>query len=386
MATLSPRQQRAMAQAGANTVSTTPENVIEQADDNWPEAEVPVGTEALESVWDYVEPELAELPAGYDHTVLVSEVLDCEPEHLPGDDFYLPVFDAEHWGEQGMKSIPPWEEVKHYRPKVHQAYYACLALRNRESQMAFGMPGTGKTEFFRWIGARLRWPVFVKAMSKGMEEGDFFGTWTSSQGNLVFKESFLPQAMRLGAICVLDEITGGPSEFYTALHSVAQAGGALTMTGGGADSLSEAVIEPADTFRFVALDNHNGEGDESGQFIGTGILNSAMRDRLTTMIEFDYLEHDAEVDVLLSIVPNLPATLANHMVSTAAIVREAYEQGSLSMTMSMRTLKVWGLKMMVLKDAQKALDVTFTSKFASEEMRETIQVAVEASFGNDIRA
>jgi hypothetical protein len=380
---MSPRQRR-QNKAGASTVTATEANVI----DDWPEAEVeqvPAGTET-ESIWDYVSMMLPELPVGWDSTIKVSDLLNCDPSKLPGEDFYMPKFSDDHWGEDGLRSIPKWEEVKHYRPRITQGYFACLAIRCGESHMAYGMPGTGKTEFYRWLGASLNWPVFVKAMSKGMEEGDFFGTWTSSHGNLVFKESFLPQAMRLGAICVIDEITGGPNEFYTALHSVAQAGGALTMTGGGADTLAEAVIEPTDTFRFVALDNHNGEGDDSGQFVGTGVLNSALRDRLTTMIEFDYLEADAETEVLMSLVDGLPERLAGHMVATAGVIREAYEQGALSMTMSMRTLKVWGAKMLNLRDAQAALEVTFTNKFASEEMRETVRMAVDATFGTDVRA
>ncbi len=375
----SPRQQR------QNKAGVTA-NVI----DDWPEAEVeqvPTGTETeTESIWDYVSMMLPELPAGWDSTIKVSDLLNCDPSKLPGEDFYMPKFSDDHWGEDGVRSIPKWDEVKHYRPRIEQGYFACLAIRCGESHMSYGMPGTGKTEFYRWLGAMLNWPVFVKAMSKGMEESDFFGTWTSSHGNLVFKESFLPQAMRLGAITICDEISAGPNEFYPALHSVAQAGGALTITGGGADSLSEAVIEPTDTFRFVALDNHNGEGDDTGQFVGTGVLNAALRDRLTTMIEFDYLEADAETEVLMSLVDGLPERLAGHMVATAGVIREAYEQGALSMTMSMRTLKVWGAKMLNLRDAQAALEVTFTNKFASEEMRETVRMAVDATFGTDVRA
>ena len=388
MTTASLRQQREllkrrnkMGDTGKTSILTEDGNVLDG--DDWPEAEFDSGSV---SVWGNVQAEFAELPAGWDSTIRVSELLGCEPHQLPGEDFYMPKFSDDHWGEVGVRSIPKWEEVKHYRPRVGQGYMACLAIRNGESHMSYGMPGTGKTEFYRWLGAMLNWPVFVKAMSKGMEEGDFFGTWTSSHGNLVFKESFLPQAMRLGAITICDEISAGPNEFYPALHSVAQAGGALTITGGGADSLSEAVIEPTDTFRFVALDNHNGEGDDTRQFVGTGVLNAALRDRFTTMIEFDYLEPEAEEEVLLSMVPNLPDALAKHMVTTAGVVREAYEQGALSMTMSMRTLKVWAAKMMVLMDAKEALEVTFTTKFASEEMRETVRMAVEACFGDDIRA
>lgn len=380
MSNLSPRQRRNAygPNTGKTTIMDESGNVLDDDDEqDWPDADNPAA-----SVWENIEGQFAPLPAGRNCAIKFSQLYSWN-EDLPGEDFYMPEFDPSYWGEAGARSIVDWEEVKHYRPRMEQAYHACLAIRNGESHMSYGKPGTGKTEFYRWLSARLGWPLFVKEMTPGMEEGDFFGTWTSSDGNLKFKESFLPQAMRLGALTVLDEVSAGPSDYIVGLNGPA-GGGPLTLTGGGADSLAEAVIEPAETFRLICLDNHNGEGDDTGQFVGTNVLNAAFRDRLTTLIEFKYLDCEDEVEVLRSILPNLPTELAEYMVGTANIVRQAYDDGSLSMTMSMRTLRVWGAKMLILRDAQKALDVTFTSKFASEEMREIVRMAVDCTFGTNV--
>jgi cobaltochelatase CobS len=183
------------------------------------------------------------------------------------------------------------------------------------------------------LAARLNWPVVRVAASGGLTESDLLGEWTVREGETVFNYGFLPRAMKLGAICLIDEIDGIEPSVAFSIHQLMEDQGRLVLLQNGGE-----VVEPHPRFRLVTTANTLGNGDESGLYTGTRVLNAAFLDRFAAVFRMSYMPPTMEVDVIRSRVPDCTAVLARSLVRVAADVREARENDQLYCTFSTRRL------------------------------------------------
>jgi len=140
----------------------------------------------------------------------------------------------------------------------------------------------------------------------------------------------------------------------------------------------ERTVEPHDNFRLVFAGNTVGQGDVTGAFSGVGVQNTATIDRFTNTIRLGYLNPKHEVSIITS-KSNVPAKLAGDMVKLATLVRTAYEQGKLGLTMSPRTLINWARKQQRY-DVSYALQVSFMEKLTPDDAK-SVQELYTKVFG-----
>lgn len=200
-----------------------------------------------------------------------------------------------------------------------------------------GERGTGKTEFVTQIAARLGRKLFRINFDEAIERLDFIGGNIVTDGNVVFKEGVLTQAIQhAGAIVLLDEISFARAQSIAVLQSICEPsvhrGVVINETG------QHVGVHPSVAF-FVA-DNTNGYGDASGNFTGTRDQNSAFVDRFSYTFEFNYLPAPDEA-LLIHNRSGIPLAVATQIVHFAGVARAKSKSGMLTQPPSLRQLFAW---------------------------------------------
>lgn len=214
------------------------------------------------------------------------------------------------------------------------------ALAKGKNIWAHGLPGTGKTEFFMQVAARLNWPVVQVNLDENIERADYVGsTQLHNDGGATaskFTAGALLQAMRIGALFVNDEIDYGRSGVMYVLQRVLQSGKFLLTEDGG------RLVGAHPMFRICATANTRGQGDELGCFPGARVQSNALLDRFGAWVEFNYLDAAQEKAMLEAKVPGLDGDFAKMMVAFAGEVREAFKKGEVLKCMTPRGLLAMG--------------------------------------------
>jgi len=274
----------------------------------------------------------------------------------------------------------------HLVPQVDEAYVfqedlarqVLISLRDNEKILLVGPTGCGKSTLVEQLAARLNWPVVRVAASGGLTESDLLGEWTVREGQTVFNYGFLPRAMRMGAVCLIDEIDGMEPSVAFAIHQLMEDQGKLVLLQNGGE-----VIEPHDNFRLVTTSNTIGQGDESGLYTGTRVLNAAFLDRFAAVFRMSYMPADLEVEVIRSRVPECKKSLAQKFVRAATDVRKARENDEVYCTLSTRRLIELARKHVQLGDLSTALELAVLNRLQSEDRQVVFEVC-QRHMGGDM--
>lgn len=203
-----------------------------------------------------------------------------------------------------------------------------------------GPTGAGKSSVIEQFIARVGGGLLRVGCHSRMEVADLVGRFVlTSTGGMEFAHGPLVQAMRDGHVLLLDEADLLPPPVAMGLNAVLD-GACLYIP-----ETKERVC-PAANFRIAVTGNSAGGGDDTGLYRGVVRQNMAWMDRFT-VIKVDYLQPEAEQQVLAAAVPALPKSLAAQMIEVANAVRAQYlaavDNGEgLDITMSTRTLVRWG--------------------------------------------
>lgn len=207
-----------------------------------------------------------------------------------------------------------------------------------------GPTGSGKTSLVTEYAARVNWPVQQVTAHGRMEMQDLVGFHTlqsDGQGDtptMRFQYGPLARAMKDGHILLINEVDLMDPSDLAGLNDVLE-GRPLVLAANGGE-----VINPHPAFRVVVTANSRGQGDMSGLYSGIKAMNVASMDRYR-MIEVGYPEPAVEEALLAKVAPVIPAEVAAKMVSFANSIRQLFiggeGEGSLSVTMSTRTLLRW---------------------------------------------
>lgn len=211
-----------------------------------------------------------------------------------------------------------------------------IALRERMPLYLYGPTGTGKTLAVKVIAAMLRLPVYEVTGHNRLEFPELVGGYHVADGNMVWHDGPLTSAMRNGGIFLLNEQGLLDPSTATGLNSVLD-GSPLFIPETG-----EAVT-PHAAFHYVATDNSNGQGDETGEYAGVLRQNSALLNRFM-LVEASYLPPTEECKIITNAVPATPPDVAEKMVVYAGAIRKAAAgkgNATMSCTMSVRDLCRW---------------------------------------------
>ena len=293
--------------------------------------------------------------------------------------YRVQVVDPDKW-QQAITGIGRYEDmpppvqvdanVAHLIPQSDPCYqlpdwadHLRLSLQDGENVLLSGPTGSGKSSLVRELCARLHKPFMRVNLNGETTVADIIGGWRVRGKEMIFQYGPVPQAMRLGAWLVLDELDAALPQVLFALQALLEDDGKLLI------AETSEWITPLPEFRLVATANTLGRGDDSGLYAGTNVLNEAFLDRFHAVFHVDYLPAEQEKMLLLSKVEGLSESSAERMVRVANDLRKALKEGIVYSSFSTRKLLAWGRKSIQLSNPEVAARYTVFNKLSADDRR-----------------
>ena len=110
------------------------------------------------------------------------------------------------------------EEEPYYRPVADEVALFTAAYADRMPIMLKGPTGCGKTRFIEHMAWRLGKPLVTVACHEDMTASDLVGRYLLDAQGTVWHDGPLTLAVRLGAICYLDEIVEARQDTTVVIH------------------------------------------------------------------------------------------------------------------------------------------------------------------------
>jgi len=289
--------------------------------------------------------------------------------------------------------IPAFSEPSEHVPTLDPAYrfdrpttLAILAgFAHNRRVMIQGYHGTGKSTHIEQTAARLNWPCIRVNLDSHVSRIDLVGkdAIVIRDGVQVteFKEGILPWAFQHPVALVFDEYDAGRPDVMFVIQRVLESEGRLTLLD------QSRVLRAHPYFRLFSTANTVGLGDTTGLYHGTQQINQGQMDRWSIVATLNYLEHDAEVEIVLARVPSYNTDSGRHtisaMVELADLTRSGFINGDISTVMSPRTVLTWAENAQLFNDVGFAFRLTFLNK-CDETERAIIAEYYQRCFGDEL--
>ena len=140
-----------------------------------------------------------------------------------------------------------------------------------------GLSGNGKTFGVEQACAQLGRELIRVNITIETDEDDLLGGFRLVDGNTAWHDGPVIDAMRRGAVLLLDEIDLASNKILC-LQSILEGKGLFIKKTG-------TFVTPAAGFTVVATANTKGKGSDDGRFIGTNVLNEAFLERFPITFE-----------------------------------------------------------------------------------------------------
>jgi cobaltochelatase CobS len=283
----------------------------------------------------------------------------------------------------GSDRVPEIDPTYRFDPDTTLAILAGFAHNRRV--MIQGYHGTGKSTHIEQVAARLKWPCVRVNLDSHISRIDLIGKDAIRLKDGVqvteFQEGILPWALRNPVAICFDEYDAGRPDVMFVIQRVLEVDGKLTLLD------QNKVIHPHPYFRLFSTANTVGLGDTTGLYHGTQQINQGQMDRWSLVVTLNYLEHDAEVDIVLAKYPEYATEegrkTVSRMVTVADLTRAAFMNGDLSTVMSPRTVLNWAENARIFGDVGFAFRVTFINK-CDELERQTVAEFYQRCFDKEL--
>ncbi len=221
-----------------------------------------------------------------------------------------------------------------------------------------GLSGNGKTQSVEQVCAKLKRELIRVNFTVETDESDLIGGFRLVDGNTVFQYGPVVEALKRGAILLLDEVDLASNKVLC-LQSILEGKGLyLKKTG--------EFIQPAPGFNIIAAANTKGKGCETGKFIGANVQNEAFLDRFAVTFEQGYPTPAIESKILVRNFTALKIDecmeLVNNLVTWADIIRRTYTDGGIEDVITTRRLVNIARAYAIWGDIDKAIELC-TNRF-----------------------
>jgi MoxR-like ATPase len=142
-----------------------------------------------------------------------------------GNCTYLPIYRQDFFSAEAQAMIPKTGDDEHpelYLDHMGICYsVAVFWIEVDETPTLWGMPGTGKTEFYRWMAWQMGLPFVRISVTETSEVDDLIGKMMFSKDKgTYFQEGRLTVAWQSPCVLVLDEPNAGPPAVWHALRPI----------------------------------------------------------------------------------------------------------------------------------------------------------------------
>ena len=220
-----------------------------------------------------------------------------------------------------------------------------------------GLSGNGKTMGVTQACAEARKELIRVNITIETDEDDLLGGYRLKDGQTVWQNGPVIEAMERGALLLLDEIDLASNKIMC-LQPILEGSGVYVKK-------INKFVKPANGFNVVATANTKGQGSDDGKFIGTNVLNEAFLERFPITFEQKYPTAKIEEKILVGTLAKSgkkDADFCKKLVTWADVIRKTYFDGGVDEIISTRRLVHIIQAYTIFNSKMKAIEVC-TNRF-----------------------
>ena len=191
-----------------------------------------------------------------------------------------------------------------------------------------GLSGNGKTYSVEQACAALNRELIRVNITIETDEDDLIGGFRLIDGDTVWHNGPVIEALEKGAVLLLDEVDLASNKILC-LQSVLEGKGVFLKKIG-------KYVRPAAGFNVIATANTKGKGSDDGRFVGTNVLNEAFLERFPVTFEQEYPTATVETKILLA--NGCDQEFTELLVKWAGIIRKTFYDGGVDEVVTTRRL------------------------------------------------
>ena len=245
-------------------------------------------------------------------------------------------------GENEMTTMNMATSTASLVPKSEPTYVAFgdykevkSIIRSKKFYPVFisGLSGNGKTLMIHQICSDLRRDLCRVNITIETDEDDLLGGFRLVDGQTVWHNGPVIEAMERGAVLLLDEVDLA-SHKVMCLQPIMEGKGVFLKK-------INRFVKPAKGFTVIATANTKGKGSDDGRFIGTNVLNEAFLERFPITIEQKYPNAKIEKKILMKVLELEQMNdeeFVDKLVRWAEVIRKTFDEGGVDEVISTRRL------------------------------------------------
>jgi len=191
-----------------------------------------------------------------------------------------------------------------------------------------GLSGNGKTFSVEQACAQLGRELIRVNITIETDEDDLIGGFRLVNGETVWHNGPVIEALERGAVLLLDEIDLASNKILC-LQSILEGKGVFLKKIG-------RVVKAKEGFQVFATANTKGKGSDDGRFIGTNVLNEAFLERFCITLEQEYPTAAIETRILNKVCDD--ENFCIRLADWADIIRKTFKEGGVDEVISTRRL------------------------------------------------
>ena len=238
-----------------------------------------------------------------------------------------------------------------------------------------GLSGNGKTMGVTQACAENKKELIRVNITIETDEDDLLGGYRLKDGQTVWQNGPVIEAMERGAVLLLDEIDLASNKIMC-LQPILEGSGVFVKK-------INKYVKPKDGFNVIATANTKGQGSEDGKFIGTNILNEAFLERFPVTFEQKYPSVSIEKKILnntLKLSGKSDVKFVDKLTTWADVIRKTYFDGGVDEIISTRRLVHIVQAFAIFGNKMKAIEVC-TNRFDDDTKNSFVELYTKVDSG-----
>ena len=241
-----------------------------------------------------------------------------------------------------------------------------------------GLSGNGKTLAVTQACAVAKREMIRVNITIETDEDDLLGGYRLRDGQTVWQNGPVIEAMERGAVLLLDEIDLASNKIMC-LQPILEGSGIYVKK-------INRYVKPKYGFNVIATANTKGQGSEDGKFIGTNVLNEAFLERFPVTFEQEYPSVKTEEKIVatkLKSAGKADQKFAHNLVTWADVIRKTYDDGGVDEIISTRRLVHIAEAYGIFKNKMKAVSVC-TNRFDDDTKNSFVELYTKVDSGASV--
>jgi len=238
-----------------------------------------------------------------------------------------------------------------------------------------GLSGNGKTMSVTQACADLKRELIRVNITIETDEDDLLGGFRLKDGQTVWSNGPIIEAMERGAVLLLDEIDLASNKIMC-LQPVLEGSGIFVKK-------INKWIQPKPGFNVIATANTKGQGSEDGKFIGTNVLNEAFLERFPVTFEQKYPSVKIENKILNNTLKSYGKSdvkFIDKLTTWADVIRKTYFDGGVDEIISTRRLVHITQAYAIFNNKMKAIEMC-TNRFDDDTKNSFVELYTKVDAG-----